>query len=163
MSDDGSEAIDRPAARVLLLDPAGRVLLLRFVDPVTGFAWWATPGGGIGPGETAEEAASREVLEETGLRDLALGPCIWLRETRFEWRGRRYRQTEQIFAAAVPPFEPSREGFLPEEVEMVREHRWWTADEIERSDDRFGPRRLGRLLKDLLRDGFPPEPLQLDS
>lgn len=158
-----AETIDRPAARVLLLDSDGRVLLLHFIDPLTGYAWWATPGGGIAPDETPEQAAVREVEEETGLRDLALGPCVWLRETVYEWRGRRYRQRERIFTADVEAFEPTRDGFSPEEVELLATHRWWTVDEIERSPDRFSPRALAALLRALLADGAPPRPLEIGT
>jgi 8-oxo-dGTP pyrophosphatase MutT (NUDIX family) len=157
------EPIVRPAARALLLDPTGRVLLVHFADPQTGYAWWATPGGGIGPGETPEEAARREVFEETGLRDLELGPCVWLREVEYGWRGRRYRQREHVFVALVDAFEPSREWLQEEEPDMLVEHRWWTPDDIERSEERFGPRRLGSLLRALLRDGIPPEPLRIGT
>lgn len=151
----------RAAARVLLLDPAGRVLLVRFVDRQTDYAWWATPGGGVQPGESPEAAARREVEEETGLRELGLGPCVWLREFEFSWRGRRYRQREHIFAARVEEFEPSPAGFESYELDLAPEHRWWSADEIERSRERFGPRRLGALLRELLANGFPPTPIEI--
>jgi ADP-ribose pyrophosphatase YjhB (NUDIX family) len=157
------EPIPRPAARVLLLEPAGRVLLVRFEDRETDYAWWATPGGGIRPGETPEAAARREVREETGLWDLSLGPCVWLREFEFTWRGRRYSQREHIFAARVEVFEPTVDGFEPQELDLLPEHRWWSAGEIERSTERFGPRRLGALLRDLLARGFPPEPIAIGT
>jgi len=155
------DAIPRPAARVLLLDPDGRVLLLRFVMPDTGFAWWATPGGGLDARETPDQAARREVFEETGLRDFELGPCVWIREHVFHWRGEHWRQQERIYLARVEAFELSLEGLLEHEVEMMREHRWWSAAEIEASAERFAPRRLGQLLAELLRDGPPAKPLDV--
>jgi 8-oxo-dGTP pyrophosphatase MutT (NUDIX family) len=153
--------VPRSAARVLLLDPADRVLLVRFEDRQTDYTWWATPGGGIQPGETPEAAALREVAEETGLRDLALGPCVWLREFEYTWRDRRYRQREHIFAARVATFEPSVAGFELYELDLLPEHRWWSPVEIERSRERFGPRRLGALLRELLASGLPPEPIEI--
>ena len=55
-------AAPRRAVRVLLLDEADRVLLVRFHDGER--SWWCTPGGGIEPGESAVEAARRELHEE---------------------------------------------------------------------------------------------------
>jgi ADP-ribose pyrophosphatase YjhB (NUDIX family) len=148
---------------VLLLDPAGRVLLVRFEDRETDYAWWATPGGGIAPGESAPAAARREVGEETGLRDFSLGPCVWVREFEFTWRARRYRQREQFFVARVDEFEPSLEGFESYELDLLPEHRWWTADEIERSPERFAPRRLGSMLRGLLANGLPEAPIEIGT
>ncbi|HEY3281859.1 MAG TPA: NUDIX domain-containing protein [Armatimonadota bacterium] len=49
---------------VLVLDTEGRLLLHRRSDN----GCWGIPGGCMEPGETLEETARREVLEETGLR-----------------------------------------------------------------------------------------------
>jgi 8-oxo-dGTP pyrophosphatase MutT (NUDIX family) len=49
--------------RVALID-GDKVFLIRH----TYVPGWQFPGGGIEPGETAEESAAREVLEETGYR-----------------------------------------------------------------------------------------------
>jgi 8-oxo-dGTP diphosphatase len=56
----------RPAARILLTDGIGRVLLFRF-DPDDRPPFWVTPGGALDPGETYEQAARRELREETGI------------------------------------------------------------------------------------------------
>ena len=60
--------IPAPASGVVVHDPDRGVLLLwrhRFITDTWG---WEVPAGKVDPGETAEEAAGREVLEETGWR-----------------------------------------------------------------------------------------------
>ena len=53
-----------PAARAVIFDDAGRILLIRRGDNKL----WALPAGGMEPGESVTECMEREVLEETGLR-----------------------------------------------------------------------------------------------
>lgn len=62
-------AVRRPelhGCNVIAADPQGRVLLVRHSYQSPGK--WMLPGGGMARGEPAEEAAARELLEETGCR-----------------------------------------------------------------------------------------------
>src|SRR4051794_34088143 len=65
-SDVSAHRVERPSARILLLDPAGRILLFRFAAPGQP-GYWATPGGALDPGEDYGACARRELHEETGL------------------------------------------------------------------------------------------------
>ncbi|WP_052434596.1 NUDIX domain-containing protein [Streptacidiphilus melanogenes] len=53
-----------PAVSSVVTDPDGRVLLVRSRNREP----WGCPGGVTDPGETPEQAAERELAEETGLR-----------------------------------------------------------------------------------------------
>ena len=59
----------RRVARVVMLDPGERVLLIQAGDPfdAAGGQWWDLPGGGLVPGGAPKRAALRELHEETGL------------------------------------------------------------------------------------------------
>ena len=59
----GHRPLILPAAGAIILDEKRRVLLQLRADDGT----WGLPGGALEPGETLEECARREVLEETGL------------------------------------------------------------------------------------------------
>lgn len=59
----GTRPLLLPGALVIIRDDHKRIMLTRRVD--TGE--WSLPGGHMEPGETIEDTARREVLEETGL------------------------------------------------------------------------------------------------
>ena len=60
-------------AVILTTDPAGVVLIKRHYEPLAGR--WSLPGGTVEVGETLEEAAAREIEEETGLV-VTVGPVV---------------------------------------------------------------------------------------
>jgi ADP-ribose pyrophosphatase YjhB (NUDIX family) len=146
----------RQGVRALVLDTADRVLLVRFDFPPFP---WAPPGGGVDPGESDEVALRRELAEELGLDEFELGPVLWSREHEFDapvsFRGQR----ERCYLVRVEPFEPAPRLDLA--AEHVTEIRWWTADELWRSREVFGPRRLPELVAELLETGAPVVPLEL--
>jgi len=155
------DPILRPAARVLLIDDQDRLLLLR--ANVGEGDVWITPGGALEPGETAEQAARRELWEETGIEAIELSPCVWTRTHRFTWRGRRYEQQERFFVARAQAPVITVDNCGAEELAFLSEWRWWTAAEIERSDAVFAPRVLAKILPPILACQCPVEPLALDS
>jgi TDG/mug DNA glycosylase family protein len=155
---DWLEPIDRPAVRALVLDPENRVLLVKFVDAV-GQVWWATPGGGIGEGESPERTLRRELDEELGLKDFELGPEIWTREHTFAWMGRILRQREHIHLVRIKHFEPAPTVDL--KAEGVHELRWWTLPELVAAEETLVPGRLPQYLQELLERGAPRKPIDV--
>lgn len=142
--------IDRPAARVLLVDGAGRTLLFRGGDPARpGQRWWFTPGGGLNPAETRAEGAARELLEETGLRvdPAELGEPVWHQVTEFSYNNRRYRQDQDFFLHRVTQWQVDTAGFDTEEQLTVDAHRWWSAEELDATDETIFPTELADLLR----------------
>ncbi len=139
----------RVAARVIVLDATGAVLLLRGCDPGRPDAgsWWFTPGGGVDPGETISAAARREVEEETGLQIDDAGSAVYERSTVFNFEGDEIAQTESFFVVTTERFEPDDRAWTDLEQRSLLGHRWWTAAEMRSSTDTFYPENLADLVE----------------
>ena len=145
----------RDAVRAVVLGTDGRTLLMRYSDAYG--AWWASPGGGLEPGESDEHALRRELREECGLGDVEIGPLLWRRRHWFAdmagWGGQR----EGHYLVRTEPFEPAPEIDLA--AEHVDDIRWFALGELWAVVT--APRRLAELLRDLLELG-PGEPFDAD-
>jgi 8-oxo-dGTP pyrophosphatase MutT (NUDIX family) len=146
----------RRAARVILLDEADRVLLVRGHDvDQPERSWWFTVGGGIDAGETSRQAAARELREETGISlppDEMVGP-VYTRQALFDFFARWCRQDEEFFlsrvdSATLPAF--SREEWTDVEADVLDEVRWWSVDDLEALDIEVFPAGLAGLVRSLL-------------
>lgn len=121
---------ERRSARLLILDPAGRLLLFRYADGREP-PFWATPGGQLVGGESYEEAAARELAEETGF-DAPIGPLVRVREAVFaagdvppaRWR-------EHYLAVRTAGGAPDPARWTTEEQRTIRASRWWTLAELQ--------------------------------
>jgi 8-oxo-dGTP diphosphatase len=140
----------RPSARLLVIDPRGRVLLFRFVfknGALAGQDYWATPGGGVEDGETFEQAAVRELEEETGIRVQDVGPEVGQREFVLQLPdGERVRADERYFLVRSEGALLSRDGWTALEAEVMVDHRWWSRDELAQTSDAVWPENLLAML-----------------
>ena len=138
----------RRVARVVLVDKTGAVLLLSGRDPDVPSAreFWFTPGGGAEPGERLEDAARREVHEETGHVVGDLGPVRWRRETSFTFGGLAFDQDETYFVVPTSRFEVRPTAWTELEARSVTGWRWWPQSELRSTGAVVYPHELADLL-----------------
>lgn len=153
----------RESARLIVIDSDERVLLLR-VQEVGGNDWfrepgspardrvfWITPGGGIEPGESYEEAARRELFEETGLRDVELGDQIYYREKLLENRTGQVLCKESYFLVRLNgSVSISTDNQTELERRDLRGHHWWSLPELEGTTEVVYPEGFPGLIRRLL-------------
>ena len=159
--------IERPSARLILLDPQDRLFLFKVhqpsvYDPADPFRdpFWIMIGGLVDPGEAFAQTVVREAQEETGI---VVGNVrwVWSRQREMQWRDKRVLHREQFFLGRTTSTAVDTSGLDEREKSWTLDHRWWSADEIAASKERFEPIDLAARLKALLRDGPPTQPIVL--
>ena len=152
----GPQVTSRRAGRVLVIDPAGRVLLLQGFDPARpGSRYWFTIGGGLADGEGTAQAAARELREEAGIDASAAelgGPVYW-RTAEFSFAGTRYRQDEEYYMLQVGQVQVSLAGLDDIERGTVTGYRWWSPEELSATTEPVFPPGLPEMLR-----GLPERP-----
>lgn len=144
----------RRSSRLLVFNPAGDVLLFKYLTQrmtprlaAKGIAhFWATPGGALDPGETFEQAAARELFEETGWRVPVRSEAVHTREFKMQFETEWVWAIERYFVAEAPAMALSTAGFTALEKETLTEHAWWSASALRDTRDMIFPEELADLV-----------------
>ena len=139
---------ERPAARILLLDATNRVLLFRF-DPGDRPPFWATPGGAVDPGESYEDAARRELVEETGIH-AEPGPEVLQRVVEFvTLEDVAVVADERYFLVRTEATDIDTAAHTELERRVMQTHRWFARDELAGWPETIFPEDLAEMLATL--------------
>jgi ADP-ribose pyrophosphatase YjhB (NUDIX family) len=141
----------------VLLDPLGRVLLMRYDDGPPNGHHWATPGGGLEPGESYRQGALRELAEETGWTDIDLLGEIHRRSHTIEAGGRIVQQHERLYLARtdIPGRRISGVDAM-HRSDGIAAWRWWTLAELAHTAQTIWPAELASLIRAAIgQDGHP--------
>jgi len=155
---------ERLTARVLLLDRHDRILLMkgRLPSGPDEPAAWFTVGGGAEPGETLRQTALREIHEEAGIADVALGPVVWRRRAVMVMGdGQPSLFRESYLVARCEGAEPRRDGWDDGERRLCDDIRWWRLEDLAATGQDVYPERFFELMPDVLAGVFPAEPLDI--
>ncbi|MFC1845723.1 NUDIX domain-containing protein [Candidatus Dependentiae bacterium] len=161
----------RNSVKILLLNDNNELLLLHVDDPQTTSVdgtyhgpFWHPIGGGIESGETIQEAAIREIYEETGLKkeEVTLGPVVWCGEFDLVLAGTLTRINMQFMVAKTKKEDVHISGLIGREKDVAKKVEWLTLEKIKNCSQVIYPVVLLDYLPGILAGNYPEEPIEID-
>lgn len=154
----------RPTARGILIGPDQRVLLFCIDDErLPDKRFWICPGGGLEPGESHEDAVTREIREETGIADIEIGACAWLRTHTWWWPASDewITSVERYYIVHTATAVVDTRGQDASEMQFMAGHRWFTLEELRSHLERLVPADLAERIAPILAGDIPREPVEV--
>lgn len=125
----------------------GRPLFLLIRDS---YANWGFPKGHLEPGEAPEHAATREVVEETGLAAVESRGAIETIDWYFRFRGRLIHKVCHFYL-----MEAASDRTSPQEAEGITECQWVPFEEAERMISYANARQVLKRARELVGQSAP--------
>lgn len=136
----------RRAARLIVIDPELRALMFRYDVPGRP-PFWVTAGGECEPGESFEDAARRELFEETGIT-ADPGPQIAQMTPEFiTVQGEPVQADERFFVVRVTEARIDTAGHTETEQALMTQHRWFTLAELDDWHEPVFPVELAAMIR----------------
>lgn len=136
----------RRSARLIVLSPADRVLMFRF-DVEDRPPFWVTAGGECEPDEEFEQAAARELFEETGIR---ADPGSQIGRTTPQFitvEGEPVQADERYFIVRVDDERIDTAHHTELEQKVMTRHRWFSLTELANWDEALFPEDLAKMIR----------------
>ena len=142
----------RPSSRLLIFNSNHEVLLFRFAfenGALKGSDFWSTPGGGLEDSESYEQAAKRELFEETGL-EFDVGRQIGQRTAVFQLPdGDFVEADERYFYVSTNNENIDKTHRSAQELDVIKEHHWWSRAELLETDKTIFPENILGLIDNI--------------
>lgn len=127
--------------------------------------FWCTIGGGIEKDESIQQAALREIYEETGIigEHIEFGPIVWHQKIEVVLKGTPTILSEDFIVAKTNISEVHLKNVTIDERAVVRDLVWFSHKDINDSKDVIFPQSLADYLPDILANKYPRTPLRIDG
>jgi hypothetical protein len=86
---------------------------------------------------------------------------VWIYERTIKFPDETVLFHIRYFVVEAPASQVDISNLLEDERAIYRDHRWWTLEQIEQSDEVFLPPGLPDLLRPIILGKLPPQPIVL--
>ncbi len=158
----------RKAVRVLLLNDKDELLLMCVEDfdisspeGKRNKRFWCTIGGEIETGESVEQAAIREIYEESGIEEneIEIGPVVWYSSINLVLKRILTQLEESFIVVKTKQNKVFLQNPTQDEQRTVKELRWFSLANIQKSPEVIFPIPLPEYFPDIISGKYPEQPI----